>query len=31
MSDTKPWLKNYPKGVPSEINSDAHKTLIELM
>ncbi|MFT5883586.1 MAG: long-chain acyl-CoA synthetase [Arcticibacterium sp.] len=31
MSDTKPWLKNYPKGVPSEINPDAYKSLIELM
>ncbi len=31
MSDTKPWLKNYPKGVPSQINPDAYNSLIELM
>ena len=25
-----PWLKNYPEGVPAEINPDAYPSLIEL-
>ncbi len=26
-----PWLKNYPEGVPAEINPDAYPSLIELL
>lgn len=27
----KPWLKNYPEGIPTEINSDIHNSLIDLI
>ena len=30
MSDYKPWLKKYPKGVNHELNPDAYPTLLEL-
>ncbi|WP_247233221.1 AMP-binding protein [Telluribacter sp. SYSU D00476] len=30
-SETYPWLKYYPKGVPYEINPDAYPSLIEMM
>jgi long-chain acyl-CoA synthetase len=26
-----PWIKNYPKGVPSELNPDAYASLVDLM
>jgi long-chain acyl-CoA synthetase len=29
--DTYPWLKNYPEGIPYEINPDAYSSLLELM
>ncbi|MCE7066200.1 AMP-binding protein [Dyadobacter sp. CY326] len=29
--DTYPWLKNYPEGIPYEINPDAYSSLIEMM
>lgn len=28
MSDTRPWLKNYPKGIPANIDADAFPSLI---
>ena len=31
MSDQRPWLKNYPHGVPANINPDAHPTLVDLL
>jgi len=27
--DSKPWLKNYPKGVPANINPDEYECLID--
>lgn len=30
MSEERPWLKNYPKGVPANIDSDAYSTLVEM-
>ncbi len=24
------WLKNYPKGVPAEINPDAYQSIVEI-
>lgn len=30
MSDQRPWLKNYPKGVPANIDPDQYSCLIEL-
>ncbi|KAA6436570.1 AMP-binding protein [Dyadobacter flavalbus] len=29
--DTYPWLKNYPEGIPYEINPDAYSSLLEMM
>lgn len=31
MSEERPWLKNYPQGVPANINADAYPSLIALM
>ena len=31
MTDSKPWLKHYPAGVPAEINPDAYNSLIDLI
>ena len=31
MADQAPWLKNYPKGVPANINEDAYCSLVELL
>jgi long-chain acyl-CoA synthetase len=31
MTDSKPWLKHYPAGVPAEINPDAYDSLIDLI
>ncbi|WP_341227974.1 AMP-binding protein [uncultured Arcticibacterium sp.] len=31
MTDMKPWLKNYPEGIPTEINPDLHNSLIDLI
>ena len=25
------WVKNYPKGIPAEINPDSYTSLIDLM
>ena len=29
--ETYPWLKNYPEGIPYEINPDAYSSLVEMM
>ncbi len=31
MSEQRPWLKNYPEGVPANINADAYPNLISLL
>ena len=31
MSDQRPWLKNYPHGIPANINPEAHATLVEML
>jgi len=31
MSTTKPWLANYPNGVPANINPDAYTALIDMI
>ena len=31
MNDNRPWLKNYPSGVPSNINPDEYNSLIEMI
>jgi len=30
MSDQRPWLKNYPSGIPANINADEYSTLVEM-
>ena len=30
-TETYPWLKYYPKGVPYEINPEAYPSILELM
>ncbi len=30
MSEHRPWLKNYPKGVPANIDPDAYPTLVDM-
>ncbi len=30
MNDTRPWLKNYPDGVPANINPESFATLIDM-
>jgi long-chain acyl-CoA synthetase len=30
MNDQRPWLRNYPKGVPANIDPDAYASLVEL-
>lgn len=30
MSEERPWLKNYPKGIPANIDPDAYKSLVEM-
>ena len=30
MSDQRPWLKNYPSGIPANINSDEYPTLVDM-
>ena len=31
MANTsKPWLKNYPKGIPENINQETYTSLIEM-
>lgn len=30
MSQERPWLKNYPKGVPANIDPDSYATLVEM-
>lgn len=31
MSDERPWLKNYPKGIPANIDADAYPHLVALL
>jgi long-chain acyl-CoA synthetase len=31
MTESRPWLKNYPKGVPANIDPDAYCTLLDLL
>lgn len=30
MMNERPWLKNYPSGIPANINPDAYETLVEM-
>jgi len=30
MSEHRPWLKNYPKGIPANIDPDAYATLVDM-
>jgi len=30
MSTEKPWLKNYPSGIPANINVDKYGSLVEM-
>ena len=30
MSEQRPWLKNYPKGIPANIDADAYVTLVQM-
>ena len=30
MSEHRPWLKNYPTGVPANIDPDAYPTLVDM-
>ena len=30
MSDARPWLKNYPGGVPANINPDQYESLLDM-
>ena len=30
-TETHPWLKHYPQGVPYEINAEAYPSVLELM
>lgn len=30
MSDQRPWLKNYPSGIPANINPDEYPTLVDM-
>ena len=31
MTDTRPWLKNYPQGVPANINVDQYTTIVDFI
>ena len=31
MSETRPWLKNYPKGIPANIDPDAYPSVVALI
>jgi long-chain acyl-CoA synthetase len=31
MSESRPWLKNYPSGVPANINPDEYPTLVAML
>jgi len=31
MTDSRPWLKNYPQGVPANINLDQYSTIVEFV
>ncbi len=31
MQDSRPWLKNYPSGIPANINPDAYQSLADLL
>ena len=31
MSEQRPWLKNYPDGIPANIDADAYPTLVALL
>ena len=30
MNDNRPWLKNYPTGIPANIDADAYSSLADL-
>ena len=30
MSNARPWLANYPSGVPANIDAEAYPTLVKL-
>ena len=30
MSEQRPWLKNYPKGVPANIDPNEYSTLVQM-
>ena len=30
MTEQRPWLKNYPKGIPANIDADAYVTLVQM-
>lgn len=31
MSETRPWLKNYPKGIPANIDPDAYPSIVNMI
>jgi len=31
MNEQRPWLKNYPSGIPANINPDEHKSVVEMV
>ena len=31
MSDTRPWLSNYPNGIPANIDPDAYSCLVDML
>lgn len=31
MNDERPWLKNYPKGIPANIDADAYPSLVAML
>ncbi|MCG8331684.1 MAG: AMP-binding protein [Chitinophagales bacterium] len=30
MTDQRPWIKNYPSGIPANIDADSYSTLVEM-
>ncbi len=31
MSEQRPWLANYPSGIPANINADAYPSLVAMI
>ena len=31
MYDQRPWLKNYPEGIPANIDTDAYSSVVDLL